>query len=165
MTIRFHPTPTRRILRGMASLALLALLVWPAASSAQQLMRPYNNGKGLESPVRTPEERAETQAVRLSGVFRHSLRDGLSIDDRPVLVTTGTTVFPSLSEHSMLPDPADLQGRDATVYGRPGPNGVEAVLVILDGNTRFGVQISAPSSASGLGPNGELEEMSPGTPQ
>lgn len=169
MSKRFHPRRARTLLRGLAATALLALLVWPAASPAQEMkLRPYNNGRGMHSPVRTPEERdATSKAVRLSGTFRHNLRDGLTLDDRPVVVSSRTAVFPSIRDQSYLPDPDDLQGRGATVYGKQGPNGVEAVLVILDGSGLYGVDISTPrTSQMSIGEDAdEPLEMPSGTPQ
>lgn len=132
-------------LGGLVLLGLSLLLLVPATSQAGDLLRPFARGRGLQSPVRTPSEHDLSQPTRLSGTFEYSFRSGLTINGQTVEVTSRTTVFPSLNGSSQLPDPGDLQGHAATVYGRPGPDGVEALLLILDRDSRYGISTQDPN--------------------
>lgn len=166
MRARFTTAWTTGLTAGVLSLALLVTLTCPASTQAQEMrIRPYNHGRGMESPVRSPQVRDDSEkAVRLSGTFLYGLRSGLTIQDRPVRVSPNTTVFPSLGDRSYLPDPGDLEGRQGTVYGHPGPNGIEAVLIILQGEVSYRVNVSAELSRPAPTEEG-LVELAPGTPQ
>lgn len=132
---------------GIVALGLSALLLLPATAQGGQIdLKPYNRGRGLQSPVRTPAERDLARPTRVSGDFEYSLRDGLTLGGKTVQITSRTSVFPNFKGSSTMPDPAELEGYRATVYGRPGPNGVEAVLLILDLNTRYGVTTQDPAN-------------------
>lgn len=148
MTTAIHKNLTQRMITGLVFSTLVALMAWPSGSSADEIrLRPYNNGRGMHSPVRTPQERGESsQALRLSGTFRYSPRDGLSLADRPIVLSGGTTVFPSIRDQSYLPDPSQLRGRQGTIYGRQGPNGIEAVLVILESTDPALPKIGGPDA-------------------
>lgn len=141
--IRFQRFRIRR--GGLIALGLSLALVIPALSSAGEIrLKPYNRGQGLQSPVRTPSQHDTSQPTRLSGTFEYSLRSGLTLQGQTVQVTARTAVFPSIKGSSMMPDPSDLQGHYGTVYGQPGPNGVEAVLLILNRDSRYGVTTDGP---------------------
>ena len=71
--------------------------------------------------------------VRLSGVFRRHLGEGLHLEGRRVRLSSRTAVFPFRPDLQRPPRVGHLEGRPATVYGHPGPDGVEAILVILNG--------------------------------
>lgn len=168
MRTGINKTRVRAVMAPLVSLGLLAILAWPVVAQAQEMeLRPYNNGRGMKSPVRTPQERSDgPKAVRIAGTFRHNNRDGLTLQDQTVSITANTAVFPAVNGRSYLPDPTDLRGRRGTVFGRPGPNGIEAVLVILEMEAGFRLDVPELGDASEIGdaPRGAVE-MPPGTPQ
>ncbi len=159
---------SRKALGGLLILGLSVFLIAPVVSYAAEVqLRPYNRGRGLQSPVRTPSERDQSQPTRLSGIFEYSYREGLTLGGRTIQITSRTSVFPSIDGSSILPDPAELQGRSATIYGSPGPNGVEAVLLILDPDSMYGISTENPTIQQFSIDGGELlpQEMSVSTPQ
>lgn len=166
MRTRTRVSTATRLLPGLISLILLVMMVCPTVVQAQEMrLRPYNHGRGMKSPVQTPQERGDnTRAVRISGTFGYSLRSGLTLNDRSVRVTVNTAVFPSLRDRRHLPDPSDLAGLKGTVYGRPGINGIEAVLIILQTGTDYRLEVQTlldrPAPVEG-----GMQEMPRGTPQ
>jgi hypothetical protein len=128
------------------ALGLSLLLLGPTDILARARSGIPNHGRGIPSPVLTPAQREAARPVRISGTFEYSLHSGLTLGGQTVRVTTQTTIYPSPSKGNLFPDPGDLQGYRGTIYGRPGPEGVEAVLLILDRGSRYGVDTSGPNS-------------------
>ena len=100
----------------------------------------------------------------MSGLFRNSARDGLEMGDHTIQITPTTTVFPSVRDQTVMPDPELLSGRQATVYGKQGPDGVRAVLIIFTDTSEYGIA-APPVARAGSPGDGIVVELNESTPR
>lgn len=121
---------TRTLLRAAVFGALVLAVSGPAEVTAQRQAFTGPDASALRAPARTAAP-GTSRAVRLQGEIQHTRRD-FSIAGQRLVFGERTTFFPGTSDVSRSRLPKTLRGLYATVYGRRTPQGVEAVLVILD---------------------------------
>lgn len=136
--MRFHNTRTcgQTVLFGTILLIALSGTALAAVDGAVRVTLP-NGLEGVESIV---SGRSETQGsddaspsgfVHLRGTAEFSRGRGLVINGQRVKITRSTSVFPGVDGVNFGLRARQLSGRELTVFGANGANGVEAVLVIV----------------------------------
>ena len=130
-----HAIKGKDALRG--SVMILALVCTSVVADAAGKVRvdPINGTEGVASVV---EGRAEgssnvssTGFVHLQGYADYSRSRGLTIAGHRVNFTRSTSVFPNVDGLSSGLRSRQLSGRQLTIFGMIGANGVDAVLVIV----------------------------------
>lgn len=121
----------------MSSVMILALVCTSVAVDAANQVRvsPINGTEGVASVV---EGRAEGSGgasgsgfAHLQGYAEFSRTRGLMVAGHRVNFTRLTSVFPSVDGLSTGLRSRQLSGRELTIFGSIGNNGVDAVLVIV----------------------------------
>lgn len=137
--------------------SLLAVGATDADANRGKRIEFLNGGQGVRSLPIPDEEGSQDggpAAVRVEGVARWDSRDGLRVGKTTVNIGPSAAVFPSSDAHSALLDPASLDGRQITVFGRRSGSRVEAVLVITSGSeTEHLRSLSRPVDRSHLVPS------------
>ncbi len=121
----------------MSSVMILALVCTSVVVNAANQIR-INLINGTEGVASVVEGRAEgggnvstTGFAHLQGYASHSRSRGLMVAGHRINFTRSTSVFPSVDGLSSGLRASQLSGRELTIFGVIGADGVDAVLVIV----------------------------------
>ncbi len=132
--------------RTIIAMSFGLLLLAGSAMATRKIVISPRTGPDEDAPREVPasdlgakDESGQVVPVQLRGFFRTNRRQGLTLSGERILLGANCGVFPNW-DPGRLPDPRDLNGRQATVFGFRTRAGIDARLLILDSNR----DVSAP---------------------
>jgi hypothetical protein len=137
----------QRILGAGTVLLAIVATVGMATAQSNRTMRIDRSGRlpaQSKAGHHADKQKQQFEPVRLEGELTIRSNE-LRVGREQILITPSTSVFPAPRDPNRMPDLNRYRGQHAIVFGRRGPNGIEASAVMFrDASTQTGVHGQVP---------------------